>query len=84
LAEWQSIKPMRMFRHFPKPRDIPAILIAFVLVAVSLYVHFKYPAWRSPSGFGPEWQCSEAGRDGPDFCMKKPAADPANQTTVPN
>ena len=75
---------MRLFRHFPKRRDIPAILLAVAVVAVLVYANLKYPDWKKPSGFGPEWQCSPSGRGGPDFCMKKPAADPADQTTTPD
>jgi hypothetical protein len=73
-----------MFRHFPKRRDIPGIILVFVLVAGWLYLNLKYPDWKRPTGFGPEWECSSSGRGGPSSCMKKPAADPASQTTTQN
>jgi hypothetical protein len=75
---------MRMFRHFPKARDIPAILITFVVVAVFLYVRLKYPDRQPASGFGPEWQCSGVGRGRAAFCIRKPATDSANRTTTPD
>jgi hypothetical protein len=77
---------MSRFRYSPKARDIPAVLIAVALGAFWLYMYFKHPGWRAPSGFGPKWQCTERGArgGGPDFCIKKPAADPANQKTAPN
>jgi hypothetical protein len=55
--------------------DIKAVVLAAVIVAFSLWVYFKYPDWRSPSGFGPEWQCTASGRAGPDLCVKKPVTD---------
>jgi len=69
---------MRMFRHFPKRRDIPGILFVLLVVAGLLFLNLKYPDRKAATNFGPEWQCSGSGRS-PDFCMKKPAADPANK-----
>jgi hypothetical protein len=69
---------MRMFRHFPKRRDIPGILFVLLLVAGLIYLNLKYPNWHASSGFGPEWQCtSTSGR--PSFCIKRPVTEPAKQ-----
>jgi hypothetical protein len=66
---------MRRFRH----GDIPAIVVAVALGSLWLYTYFKHPDWHRPSGFGPEWQCTESGArgEGPSFCMKKSVIDPA-------
>jgi hypothetical protein len=58
-------------------RDVPGIAFVALIVIGGLYLAFKYPDWRAPSGFGPEWQCSGAGRGGPGFCIKKPPAEAA-------
>jgi hypothetical protein len=79
-----SIKRMRMFRHFPKSRDIPGIIFVLSLVVVFLHLNLKYPNRKVPTGFGPEWECSSPGRGGSSFCVKKPAIDPANQTETTN
>jgi hypothetical protein len=60
-------------------RDIPGFLLVAIIVVCGLYVAFKYPNWHTPSGFGPEWQCSPAGRGGSSFCIKKLPADSAKQ-----
>jgi hypothetical protein len=57
--------------------DIAAIVMAVGAVGGFLYMSLKYPDWRAPSGFGPEWQCTERGaRGGPDFCIKKQVLNP--------
>jgi hypothetical protein len=73
---------MRKFRR----GDIPAVVLAIVLGTYWLYTYFKRPDWHAPSGFGSEWQCTGPGARSaaPDFCIKKPPVDPANQTTPPN
>jgi hypothetical protein len=53
------------------PRDIPAAIIAVALVAFWIYMLFEHPGWKKPSGFGPQWQCTDTGRGAPDFCVKK-------------
>jgi hypothetical protein len=75
---------MRMFRHFPKRRDMPGLLFVLLLVAGLIYLNLKYPDWKHPTGFGPEWDCSSPGRGGSSFCIKKPAADSASQKAAPN
>jgi hypothetical protein len=75
---------MRRFRHFPKTRDILAILLAFALITGSFYFYLTHPEYKPATGFGPEWQCSDVARGGASFCVKKPLADPANKTTTPN
>jgi hypothetical protein len=75
---------MRVFRHFPKRRDIPAIIVGFAAVGLLLYLNLKHPDQQPATGFGPEWQCWGAGRGGTGFCMRKSLLDPANQTKTPN
>jgi hypothetical protein len=59
-----------------------AIVMAIGIAAGLLYMSSKYPDLRTPSGFGPEWQCSGRGARGagPDFCIKKDLLKPAAQT----
>jgi hypothetical protein len=72
-------------QQMPKSRrgDIAAIVIAIAVVGGFLYMSLKYPDWQAPSGFGPEWQCTERGAKGggPDFCIKKQLLNPAGQTS---
>ena len=73
---------MRKFRR----GDISAIVLAVVLGTFWLYTYFNRPDWSPPSGFGPEWRCTDRGvrGGGPDFCIKKPLANSALQTTTPD
>jgi hypothetical protein len=61
--------------------DIMAVVLGTAAVVFSLWVYFKYPDWRRPSGFGPEWECTERGvrGGGPSFCIRKPVPDPAKK-----
>ena len=77
-------RQMRRSRLSLKRGEIPAVVLAVVLAAFFLFVYFKYPDWRRPTGFGPEWECSGVGKGGASFCLKKPPADPASKTTTPN
>ena len=63
--------------------DIAAIVIAIGVLGGFLYMSVKYPDWRAPSGFGPEWQCTARGArgGGPAFCIKKQLLDQAGQTS---
>jgi hypothetical protein len=56
-----------------KRKDIPGLVLVIAGVSFLLYWQIKHPDWQQPSGFGPEWQCTESGRAGPDFCYKKPS-----------
>ena len=69
-----------------KRSDIPGIVLVIAVFAFWLYMSNKYPDWKTPSGFGPEWQCNGPGgrTPAPDFCIKKVPVDPAHQTTTPN
>ncbi len=62
--------------------DIAAIVLAIGIAGVLLFMSLKYPDLRTPSGFGPEWQCSGRGARGagPDFCIKKELLKPTEQT----
>jgi hypothetical protein len=73
---------MRKFRR----GDIPAVVVALLLSSFWLYMYFEHRDWRPPSGFGPEWKCTESGArgGGPDFCIKMPPENAASQTTTPN
>lgn len=64
------MRPIRFGR-----RDIPGLLFVTLIIIGALYVAFKYPNWHAPSGFGPEWQCSPAGKGGPSLCIKKSTSD---------
>jgi hypothetical protein len=75
---------MPMFRRYPRRRDIPGILFILLLLAGVFYLNLKYPNWKRPTGFGPEWECLAPGRIGSSFCVRKPTVDPANQTATPN
>jgi hypothetical protein len=65
-------------------RDIPAAIVATALTAFSLYVYFRHPDWQRATGFGPEWQCTQPGRAGSDFCIKKSVLESKNQAKTPN
>jgi hypothetical protein len=75
---------MRRSWHTFKRGDIGAVALAIALVAVFIYAAIKYPGWQRPTGFGPQWQCDAPGRGGTSFCIRKPPAIPADQTTTPN
>ena len=75
---------MRRFWHSLKRGDIAAIALGLVVGVFFLYAGFKFPNAFRATGFGPEWQCTQRGRGGPDFCIKKPPAGPAGQPTTPN
>ncbi len=72
----------------PRPsfgrRDIPVAIVAVALIAFFLYVYFKHPDWQRATGFGPEWQCTQPGRAGSSFCIKKSLLDSKNQTKAQN
>jgi hypothetical protein len=71
--------------RWPKRKDIPGAVLVIVVLSFLLYWQLKHPNWQKPSGFGPEWQCTQSGKGGPDFCYKKPSAEPgANAATPPN
>lgn len=62
--------------------DIVACVLGIAVVVGCLYMTLKHPDLKRPSGFGPEWQCTERGIIGgdPSFCIKKELLNPANQT----
>jgi hypothetical protein len=60
-------------------RDVPGLVFVVLAVVGMFYITFKYPNWRRPSGFGPEWSCTPSGRSGPSFCVKKPEESNAKQ-----
>lgn len=60
--------------RWPKRKDIPGVVLVIAVVFFLLYWHLKHPDWQRPSGFGPEWQCTQSGKAGPDFCYKNPPA----------
>jgi hypothetical protein len=67
-----------------KLKEIISIgLMAIALGSFFLFMYFKLPDWRRPSGFGPEWQCTPTGRGGPDFCIKKSLLAPPKQAKSP-
>jgi hypothetical protein len=75
MISMQSIRELRR-------GDIAAIVLAIGLAGGFLYMSAKYPNLQTPSGFGPEWECTGRGARGagPDFCVKKELLKPAVQT----
>jgi hypothetical protein len=69
--------------HFRRG-DIPAVFVAVAVAALFLYAYFKHADWQRASGFGPEWQCTQPGRAGSSFCIKKSAVDSSNQAKTQN
>jgi hypothetical protein len=60
--------------RWPNWRDIPGIALVVALLSFLLYWQLTHPFWQQPTGFGPEWQCTQSGRAAADFCYKKPPA----------
>jgi hypothetical protein len=80
----QRVKPPRL--SF-KARDIPGLVLVAIFLGGFLYVavHPQYAKLlRHGNNFGPEWQCTQPGRGGPSFCVKKSLLDPSNQAKAPN
>ena len=47
------------------------ILLALILVCVCALVYVRYPVFRQPTGFGPDWDCQSMAKGDP-VCIKKP------------
>ena len=63
--------------------DIASIVMVIAALGGILYMGLQPPDWQRPSGFGPEWQCTDRGArgGGPAFCIKKQLLDQAGQTS---
>jgi hypothetical protein len=71
--------------RWPTWKDIPGAILMIALIAGLLYWHLKNPNWQQrPAGFGLEWQCTQSGRAGADFCYKKPAAESGGSAHAPS
>jgi hypothetical protein len=74
--------------HLPfKSGDIPGLVVVVIVLGAFLYLatHPQYAnRLRAGSNFGPEWQCTQTGRAGPSFCIKKSFLDSTNQAKTPN
>jgi hypothetical protein len=59
-----------------------AMAVAIIgVIGFCLSFQARNPNFHPASNFGPEWQCTESGRGGPAFCIKK---DLLNQTENKN
>ena len=62
---------MRRPYWHPTRADIMGILLALILVCVCAFVYVRYPVFRQPTGFGPDWDCQSMAKGDP-VCIKKP------------
>jgi hypothetical protein len=70
-----------------KARDIPGLVLVAIILGGFLYVavHPQYAnLLRRGNNFGPEWQCTQPGRAGSSFCIKKSFLDPKSRDKTPN
>jgi len=73
---------MKSSRPSFKAGDIPTLVLVAVILGGFLYLaaHPEYEnRLRSGNNFGPEWQCTQPGRAGSSFCIKKSFLDSKNQ-----
>jgi|GEM_PF-4115442 len=82
LMDYRSGATGSQQMRWPKRKDIPEVVLVIALVSFWLYWALKHPDWQRPSGFGPEWQCTQSGKGGPDFCYKKPPAE-SDRNAIP-
>jgi len=57
--------------HWYRTRaDIMGILFALVLVCICAFIVVRFPLFRQPTGFGPDWDCQPMPKGDP-VCTKK-------------
>jgi hypothetical protein len=70
-----------------KSGDIPGLVLVTIVLGAVLYLALHPQTadlLRSGNNFGPQWQCTQPGRGGSSFCIKKSLLDAKNQAKAPN
>ncbi|GLR87623.1 hypothetical protein GCM10007857_43340 [Bradyrhizobium iriomotense] len=61
---------MRWLHWNPTRADILGILFALVLVYLCAFIAVRFPLFRQPTGFGPDWDCHRMPKGDP-VCTKR-------------